>query len=582
MDGSSRLKPTCYNPPYNMVLGLHADVRTTAFAIAGFLLHESTRAPTVIGLHGPWGKGKSTLMNLIEQSLKMEAALTRARIKRSGELYENVINAEVAPSLKRVEEMFEALGAGELDKLGKSRVLIVRFNAWKYLDVKEVWAGLAFEIGRAIEAELPSMQLFRRKFCYVWSGRWNDLILHVVAPILAALIVCLVITIFGPQLLHALAKTSEAAKIAGTWLIAFGVVGQVLFMFYMINSRVVQPVKGGVLQYLSDISSDHQSNLGYQDRVTRDLQFLMGFLHKKGAKKLEKEIRFGNAVSGEPALPKAGTGSAAVLNKEQVAQESASGREPAPRVVVMIDDLDRCHDDKVVEILQAVNLILGDSGFYTVLGMDMDMTVRAVYRHYNGTATSDNSNRLTQRQARLFLNKIVHVMVEMPSLSNASLEAFVGKLLDTSQDPLGVTARTTNVQPDKELELPNEPRPDTDTPRPKSPRNPVIEDSTPASSGPPVSSHHQAIAYGGFAPFESSEAEMDEIREFVKDGLLPKNPRDLIQLVNYHKLTKVILQWTQPELVGERWQQRLIWWVVFCWKMPHLLSLLTKVRPKVQ
>jgi hypothetical protein len=39
------------------------------------------------------------------------------------------------------------------------------------------------------------------------------------------------------------------------------------------------------------------------------------------------------------------------------------------RIIVFIDDLGRCKPSKVVEVLEAVNLVLGPSGFTVVAGM---------------------------------------------------------------------------------------------------------------------------------------------------------------------------------------------------------------------
>jgi predicted KAP-like P-loop ATPase len=59
------------------------------------------------------------------------------------------------------------------------------------------------------------------------------------------------------------------------------------------------------------------------------------------------------------------------------------GRES--KVVVFIDDLDRCSEEKIMEVLQAIMLILGDSKFFVVLGMDTEMIYRAVRAHYTST-----------------------------------------------------------------------------------------------------------------------------------------------------------------------------------------------------
>jgi hypothetical protein len=39
------------------------------------------------------------------------------------------------------------------------------------------------------------------------------------------------------------------------------------------------------------------------------------------------------------------------------------------KIVVFIDDLDRCRPNKVVEVLEAINVVLGPSGFTVVAGM---------------------------------------------------------------------------------------------------------------------------------------------------------------------------------------------------------------------
>jgi hypothetical protein len=39
------------------------------------------------------------------------------------------------------------------------------------------------------------------------------------------------------------------------------------------------------------------------------------------------------------------------------------------RIVVFIDDLDRCRPDKVVEVLEAINIVLTSCNFFVVVGM---------------------------------------------------------------------------------------------------------------------------------------------------------------------------------------------------------------------
>lgn len=48
---------------------------------------------------------------------------------------------------------------------------------------------------------------------------------------------------------------------------------------------------------------------------------------------------------------------------------------PEQRIVVFIDDLDRCKPTKVVEVLEAINMVLCSSGFSVVVGMVSDPSI---------------------------------------------------------------------------------------------------------------------------------------------------------------------------------------------------------------
>jgi hypothetical protein len=74
------------------------------------------------------------------------------------------------------------------------------------------------------------------------------------------------------------------------------------------------------------------------------------------------------------------------------------------RIVVLVDDLDRCSPDKVVSLLEAINLVLDVPGFVFVLALDYDVLVRAVtakYPHASG---------------HVFIEKMVQVPFRGPRL----------------------------------------------------------------------------------------------------------------------------------------------------------------------
>ncbi len=62
--------------------------------------------------------------------------------------------------------------------------------------------------------------------------------------------------------------------------------------------------------------------------------------------------------------------------------EVGSELPPIERIVLYIDDLDRCHPDKVVEVLQAVHLLLAFDLFVVIVAVDPRWLERSLYRAY--------------------------------------------------------------------------------------------------------------------------------------------------------------------------------------------------------
>ncbi|MEU4190714.1 P-loop NTPase fold protein [Kribbella sp. NPDC026611] len=92
------------------------------------------------------------------------------------------------------------------------------------------------------------------------------------------------------------------------------------------------------------------------------------------------------------------------------------------RIVVLVDDLDRCSPDKVVSLLEAINLVLDVPGFVFVLALDYDVLVRAVtakYPHASG---------------HVFIEKMVQVPFRVPRL-DIRPEVFLDELVPGWRPP---------------------------------------------------------------------------------------------------------------------------------------------------
>ena len=157
------------------------DYQLYADAIAAFLRHRETKPPLTIGIKGPWGAGKTSLMRMVQKKLdpvndsgkRTEIRLTPGSRKR--------LWLAKSPPRERPEEApvrnLEVLRQtrhpvtpdGDTDSRLRTEPLdasgavdsadwrpTVWFNAWMYQSGEQIWAGLAHEIISQLTSRLAS------------------------------------------------------------------------------------------------------------------------------------------------------------------------------------------------------------------------------------------------------------------------------------------------------------------------------------------------------------------------------------------------------------------------------------------
>lgn len=90
------------------------------------------------------------------------------------------------------------------------------------------------------------------------------------------------------------------------------------------------------------------------------------------------------------------------------------------RVVVLVDDLDRCLPDTVVETLETIRLFLAVPKMAFVIAADEERVAEAIRQRYPGSAGDD-----PEEPAKLYLHKIVQTTIPLPSLSRFDTEAYL-------------------------------------------------------------------------------------------------------------------------------------------------------------
>jgi hypothetical protein len=98
------------------------------------------------------------------------------------------------------------------------------------------------------------------------------------------------------------------------------------------------------------------------------------------------------------------------------------------RVVVLVDDLDRCLPGTVVATLEAIKLFLSVPKMGFVIAADERLVQHAIATQYEGAARPGE-------MAREYLEKIVQIPVRVPVLGLADIEAYLALLLLESHLP---------------------------------------------------------------------------------------------------------------------------------------------------
>ncbi len=484
-------------------------VNDYANAIARFIVHPQTKAPLTLGINGPWGKGKSSFMNLVDAALIKYANVNRnvaqqelngvTRTQHLNDLSAKLTSPDPSAGaglskdqpqeqLVRLEKTAKAKDHlwKLMEKDARQEVLSVRFNAWQFEDAKQTWAGLASQISETIEKSLSWRMRLALKLTYAWKERRSELILTLLLPLAVVLIVVgLVSAGFFAKL--------ELGKPAGLGLL---LPGSALLTIWFVSSQLLKvavPISERVLSYTR--MPNYREQMGFQHRVRDDLEFIRTFLTK---------------------------------------------HRPGCRVIVYIDDLDRCSEKKIMELLQAINLILASSKFFVVVGMDTEMIHRAIKAYYKETPT--------ERSPDNYLRKIVQISFFLPDTMWQTRADYVNTLFSPE-------ARLGLAKLDKGQAggAPQE-------------QSAAI---SPASG----------LAYNlenvlRIVPIVTKEAEdtADELQAFRDySDFLNDNPREIKRLINIHRLIKILVQQPNTSWSGER-QRKLVKWLIFCDRWPHLVD----------
>lgn len=149
--------------------------------------------------------------------------------------------------------------------------------------------------------------------------------------------------------------------------------------------------------------------------------------------------------------------------------DQGTERPPRIRIVLYLDDLDRCRPSRVVEVLEAIHHLLSFKLFVVVVGVDprwLEGALAAVYRsEHNGDSRGTSIGKLFS--AKAYLEKIFQIPFFLPPMDADGCSRLIEKVLEEE-----ATERTTE-RPQSDAS-PSE----TDHDKPHAPEYTLTDDGT--------------------------------------------------------------------------------------------------------
>lgn len=142
-------------------------------------------------------------------------------------------------------------------------------------------------------------------------------------------------------------------------------------------------------------SDDYKKHLGIVSLIRKDFEILSGLLtnHKTELVTNEDSVEF---------------------------KELFNKKKPLERIILYIDDLDRCPEDRVVEVLEAVNLLMAFPLFVVVVGVDPRWVKKALQIKYKNQFSEDeNQDAISPSN---YLEKIFQVSFNLKEAEDTNVK----------------------------------------------------------------------------------------------------------------------------------------------------------------
>ncbi|SEJ69265.1 KAP family P-loop domain-containing protein [Demequina mangrovi] len=383
---------------------LHRSTRDRA-AMAALIASKAVSPPIAIAVFGAWGSGKSSFMEQLAEQVDSHQGkpgfVRRVRHVRfnawhyaESELLASLLQAVwdeigdkevVRASVAKDAAADLAQARAERDALKARQARVVLEEAANALDESGPLKGL--NLGRLAD-ELRGTR-------YAWNvvrtarPHWRDLVLIVVALVLAAA---------GIVLTH--------LALPGGFAVAAAVIAAL--------GAAVGPLRRSLAR-LGVVSRAVDDEMHAIDARIENLEKRRRTLRNPTVADLANELRADHALRER-------LGVHAIAQGQLRRLFDVVGQDPArERIVLYVDDLDRCSHERVVEVLETVHLLLAETGFVVVVAVDPRWLEASLTRKFPDmlTARADRAGLSRAHAGRAattveYLEKIFQIAYKIP------------------------------------------------------------------------------------------------------------------------------------------------------------------------
>jgi formylglycine-generating enzyme required for sulfatase activity len=105
------------------------------------------------------------------------------------------------------------------------------------------------------------------------------------------------------------------------------------------------------------------------------------------------------------------------------------------RIMVFIDDLDRCLPEKAVELLESIKLFLDLEGYLFVIGVDKEVVKRGIsYRYRFFDHKTDEGITCPVISPEDYLDKMIQLPLELPPIESGKKRRYIESLMDQAEE----------------------------------------------------------------------------------------------------------------------------------------------------